>query len=188
MAADEAHVVVDDMETVAVRGDDSFETQTAPCRNGPLETDEVRDLQKSLDEASRDADAGPKRVVEDDADTGHFRRGDYVLVEIVLGVTETLTDKLLTNTRQSVMSLCLNAHRNRLRVPSSLDLSSAIDLIASRQAKRERFSLGFRGGVILVAERWSQAVVKWEIPIYNTYHNLGLAAHSPILIPHRPEQ
>ena len=37
-----------------------------------------------------------------------------------------------TNTRESAMSLCVNARRNRLRVPSSLDLSSEIDLIASR--------------------------------------------------------
>ena len=39
------------------------------------------------------------------------------------------------------MSLCLNARRNHLR----LDLSSEIDLIASRRYERKRFSLGFHG-------------------------------------------
>jgi len=43
------------------------------------------------------------------------------------------------------MSLCLNDRQNRLGAPSSLDLSSEIDRMAPRQAKREGFSLGFRG-------------------------------------------
>jgi hypothetical protein len=42
-----------------------------------------------------------------------------------------------------VMSRCLNAHRDRLRVPSNLDLSSEFDLIASHPAERTRFSIGF---------------------------------------------
>ena len=46
------------------------------------------------------------------------------------------------------MSLCLNARLNRLRVRSSLDLSSEIDLIASRRDERKRSSLGFRGGAL----------------------------------------
>ena len=41
------------------------------------------------------------------------------------------------------MSLCLTDCRNRLGVPSSLDLSSEIDRMAPRQAEKEGFSLGF---------------------------------------------
>ena len=44
------------------------------------------------------------------------------------------------------MSLCLNDRRNRVHLPSNLDLSSEIDLMAPRQAEREGFSLGFRHG------------------------------------------
>ena len=46
------------------------------------------------------------------------------------------------------MSLGLNACHNRLRVPSSLDLSLEFDLMDPRQVKSERFSLGFRGGTL----------------------------------------
>ena len=51
-------------------------------------------------------------------------------------------------TREPAMSLGLNDCRSRLRVSSSLDPSSEIDRIGSYQAKRERFSLGFRGGAL----------------------------------------
>ena len=44
------------------------------------------------------------------------------------------------------MLVCLNDPRNRIRVPLSLDLSSEIDRITSRQAKSERFSLELRAG------------------------------------------
>ena len=58
-----------------------------------------------------------------------------------------------TATREPAMSLCVNDRRNRLRVPSSLDLSPEIDLKAPRRAERDRLSFGFRaGGVILVPE------------------------------------
>ena len=46
------------------------------------------------------------------------------------------------------MLVCLNDRRNRIRVPLSLDLSSEIDRITSRQAKSERFLLGFHGGAL----------------------------------------
>ena len=52
------------------------------------------------------------------------------------------------------MSLGLDDCRNHLRAPSSLDLSSEIDLMASCQAKRERFSLGFRGGGVILVPEW----------------------------------
>ena len=51
-------------------------------------------------------------------------------------------------TWEPAMSLGLNACHNRLRVPSSLDLSLEFDLMDPRQVKRERFSLGFRGGTL----------------------------------------
>ena len=46
------------------------------------------------------------------------------------------------------MSLCVNDRRNHLHVPSSLDLSPEIDLMAPRRAQRNRFSIGFRGGAL----------------------------------------
>ena len=50
------------------------------------------------------------------------------------------------------MSLCLNDRRNRVHLPSNLNLSSEIDLMAQRQAERGG-SLGLRHeGVILLPE------------------------------------
>ena len=46
------------------------------------------------------------------------------------------------------MSLCLNARQNRRRVPSCLDPSSELDLMATHQSEREEFSLGLRGGTL----------------------------------------
>ena len=63
------------------------------------------------------------------------------------------------------MSLCLNDSRNRLRVPSSLDLSSAIDLMPRARPKGVVFAWIPQGRYTgaRVARRWSRAVVKWEI-------------------------
>jgi len=55
------------------------------------------------------------------------------------------------------MSLCLNDRRNRVHLPSNLDLSSEIDLMAPRQAEREGFSLGFRHGGVLLVPEWPGA-------------------------------
>ena len=58
-----------------------------------------------------------------------------------------------TNTREPAMSLCLNDRRNRVHLPSNLDLSSEINLMVQRQAEREGFSTGFpHEGVILMPE------------------------------------
>ena len=67
--------------------------------------------------------------------------------------------------RQLAVLLGLNARRDCLRVLSSLDLSSEIDLIASRRSKRKRISLGFRGGrydAARVARRRSRVKVVWD--------------------------
>ena len=48
------------------------------------------------------------------------------------------------------MSLCLNDRRNRVHLPSNLDLSSEIDLMAERQAERE----GFRLDSVMIVLSW----------------------------------
>ena len=54
------------------------------------------------------------------------------------------------------MSLCLNARRNRLRVPPSLDLSSEFDLIALWQAQWMTFLFPLRGG------RFTGGLTPWQ--------------------------
>ena len=46
------------------------------------------------------------------------------------------------------MSICVNDRRNRLRVLSSLNLPPEIDLMAPRRTERDRFSFGYRRGVL----------------------------------------
>ena len=92
-----------------------------------------------------------------------------ILFFVLIVMTVSQPSVKPTNTREPAMSLCGNARRNYLRVPSSLDLSSEIDLIASRRDERQRFSVRFRAGRYTgarVAGRSSQAVVKWEISDY----------------------
>ena len=52
------------------------------------------------------------------------------------------------------MLLCVNARRNRLRVPSSLDLWSEIDLIASRRVQRNGLSLRFHDKSVTLVLDW----------------------------------
>jgi len=52
------------------------------------------------------------------------------------------------------MSLCLSDRRNRVHLPSNLDLSSEIDLMAQHQADREGVSLGFRDERVILAPEW----------------------------------
>ena len=84
-----------------------------------------------------------------------------------------------TKPRDPAMLLYLNARRNHLRVPLSLDLSSEIDRITSRQAKRERFSLGCRGWGgrrytgARVARRWRRQAS------FGKYEQRGYGVHFP---------
>ena len=71
------------------------------------------------------------------------------------GTDMTVSQPLVnpTHTREPAMSLCLNDWQTRLPVPSILDLSSAIDRMTPPQSKGKGFSLGLRGGgLILVPE------------------------------------
>ena len=68
-----------------------------------------------------------------------------------------------TNTQVPAMSLCLNDRRNRVFLPSNLDLALEIDLVAQRQAEGEEFCLGFsHGGVMLVPERTGDETALWS--------------------------
>ena len=84
-------------------------------------------------------------------------------------VTFQLAEMAVAPNIFAAMLLYLNIRRNRLRVPLSLDLSSERDRITSRQAKREKVSLGCRGWGgrrytgARVARRRSRTSIIWEI-------------------------
>ena len=82
-----AHLVVDDREPLREPGHHAFEGHHRVSRRGPLQADDARHVDEPLDEgARREPEAGPVRVVDDEADVGRAGAREDVVEEVALRV------------------------------------------------------------------------------------------------------
>src|SRR3984885_16149320 len=95
VADDEAHLVVDNQESVREFRYRLLEFHVAHIGARPLDADDVVDAGKAVQQLCRDVDTGPERVVDNDAHAGSFSRGQDVLVEVIAGVREVVWRRYL---------------------------------------------------------------------------------------------
>ena len=65
---------------------DALERHHRRVRRRPLQADDVRHVDQTLDERARQPEAGPERVVDDEPDVGCLGAGEDVVEEVALGV------------------------------------------------------------------------------------------------------